>query len=118
ARRRGRGRAALDQRQPRRPREERDREEGLREAAPDRQEARRGRRAAPRPHDREVHERRAVRTRGPDARHSARPAASFQLQPPMRVGATATSSYHIWRVGPWKFSYPNLKYVKFTVAVG
>ena len=34
------------------------REEGLREAAPDRQEARRGGGAAPRPPDREVHQRR------------------------------------------------------------
>ena len=28
---------------------------------------------------------------------------TFQLQPPIRVGATATSSYHIVRFGPWKF---------------
>ena len=40
------------------------REEGLREAAPDREEARRGGRAAHRPSDREVHRRRGDRDDG------------------------------------------------------
>ena len=79
-----------------------DREEGLREAAPDGQEARRGGGAAPRPADREVHQRRGVGGRAAarravgrcDARGSVA-ASARQLQPPMRVGATATSSYHI-----------------------
>src|SRR5262249_52142182 len=57
--RRGR-RAAVDQRRARRARQEPDREEGLREAAADRQEARRGRGSAPRPPDREVHQRRRL----------------------------------------------------------
>src|SRR6185295_18576577 len=57
---RGCGCAALDQRRARGAREEPGREEGLREAAPHRKEARRDGGPAPRASDREVHRRRGV----------------------------------------------------------